>query len=277
MELRNSIDGGRGLYDTFVQLMDFITGIFKTSLGRKYLMAITGAGLFGFVVMHMLGNLLVFAGPAAINEYAAKLHALGPLLWVARIGLLGMVGLHIWSAIKLTSENREARTVEYDAAVEPVDAHRRGDIVAKFAARTMIFSGLIIAAFAFYHLAHFTWKVPQINGAGTEDFESYYVADDFTTPLAKGEEGKNHADVHRMINEGFSVPAVSIFYVVAVGLLCFHLSHGLSAMFQSLGVKNKNIAPWMDRFAVGASALIFLGYISIPVSVVIKKWLDKLA
>ena len=277
MELRNSIDGGRGLYDTFVQLMDFITGIFKTSLGRKYLMAITGAGLFGFVVMHMLGNLLVFAGPAAINEYAAKLHALGPLLWVARIGLLGMVGLHIWSAIKLTSENREARTVEYDAAVEPVDAHRRGDIVAKFAARTMIFSGLIIAAFAFYHLAHFTWKVPQINGAGTEDFESYYVADDFTTPLAKGEEGKNQADVHRMINEGFSVPAVSIFYVVAVGLLCFHLSHGLSAMFQSLGVKNKNIAPWMDLFAVGASALIFLGYISIPVSVVIKKWLDKLA
>jgi succinate dehydrogenase / fumarate reductase cytochrome b subunit len=269
LELRNSIDGGRGLYDTFVQLMDFITGIFKTSLGRKYLMAITGAGLFGFVVMHMLGNLLVFAGPAAINEYAAKLQALGPLLWVARIGLLGMVGLHIWSAIKLTSENREARTVEYDAAAEPVDAHRRGDIVAKFAARTMIFSGLIIAAFAFYHLAHFTWKVPQINGAGTEDFELYYVADDFTTPLAEGKEGKDHADVFKMIVTGFQVPAVSVFYVVAVGLLCFHLSHGLSAMFQSLGVKNKNIAPWMDGFAVGASALIFLGYISIPVSVLV--------
>ena len=70
-----------------------------------------------------------------------------------------------------------------------------------------------------------------------------------------------------MIVTGFKVPAVSVFYVVAVGLLCFHLSHGLSAMFQSLGVKNKNVAPWMDRFAVGASALIFLGYISIPVSV----------
>ena len=267
MEHRNSIDGGRGLYDTFVQLMDLITGIFKTSLGRKYLMAITGAGLFGFVVMHMLGNLLVFAGPAAINEYAAKLHALGPLLWVARIGLLGMVGLHIWSAIKLTSENREARTVEYDAAVEPVDAHRSGDIVANFAARTMIFSGLIIAAFAFYHLAHFTWKVPQINGAGTEDFELFYVAADFITTLEGGEEGKDNADVFKMIVTGFKVPAVSVFYVVAVGLLCFHLSHGLSAMFQSLGVKNKNVAPWIDRFAVGASALIFLGYISIPVSV----------
>ena len=266
MELRNSIDGGRGLYDTFAQSMDFITGIFKTSLGRKYLMAITGAGLFGFVVMHMLGNLLVFAGPAAINEYAAKLQALGPLLWVARIGLLGMVGLHIWSALKLTSENREARTVEYEAAAEPVDAHRRDDIVAKFAARTMIFSGLIIAAFAFYHLAHYTWKVPQINGASA-DFESFYVAEDFVTPLEGGVEGKDHADIFKMIVTGFKVPAVSVFYVVAVGLLCVHLSHGLSAMFQSLGVKNKNIAPWMDRFAVGASALIFLGYISIPVSV----------
>ena len=246
--------------------MDFITGIFKTSLGRKYLMAITGAGLFGFVVMHMLGNLLVFAGPAAINEYAAKLQALGPLLWVARIGLLGMVGLHIWSALNLTSENREARTVEYEAAAEPVDAHRRDDIVAKFAARTMIFSGLIIAAFAFYHLAHYTWKVPQINGASA-DFESFYGAEDFVTPLEGGVEGKDHADIFKMIVTGFKVPAVSVFYVVAVGLLCVHLSHGLSAMFQSLGFKNKNLAPWMDRFAMGASALIFIGYISIPVSV----------
>ena len=236
LELRNSIDGGRGLYDTFAQSMDFITGIFKTSLGRKYLMAITGAGLFGFVVMHMLGNLLVFAGPAAINEYAAKLQALGPLLWVARIGLLGMVGLHIWSAIKLTSENREARTVEYDAAAEPVDAHRRGDIVAKFAARTMIFSGLIIAAFAFYHLAHYTWKVPQINGAG-RGFRIVLCGGRFHTALEGGEEGKDHADIFKMIVTGFKVPAVSVFYVVAVGLLCFHLSHGLSAMFQSIGGK----------------------------------------
>jgi len=246
--------------------MNLIKGIFNTSLGRKYLMAITGAGLFGFIIAHLLGNLLVFAGPAAINEYAAKLHAMGPLLWVARLGLLGMVGLHIWSAIKLTSENREARTVEYDAAPEPVDAHRRNDFVAKFAARTMIFSGLIIAAFAFYHLAHYTWKVPQINGAGA-DFETFFVKDDFVTPLEGGVEGENNADVNKMIVTGFKVPAVSIFYVVAVGLLCFHLSHGLSAMFQSLGLKNKNYGKWMDCGAPLVAALIFLGYISIPVAV----------
>ena len=260
--------------------MNLIKGIFNTSLERKYLMAITGAGLFGFIIAHLLGNLLVFAGPAALNEYAKKLHDLGPLLWVARLGLLAMAGLHIWSALKLTAENREARTVPYEGAVEPVDQHRRDEFVAKVAARTMIFSGLIIAAFAFYHLAHYTWKVPQINGISGEfkgDFETYYVHETdgdnnqtaFVSPLPQGEgaEGENASDVYRMVVNGLKVPWVVGFYVVAIGLLCVHLSHGLSAMFQSLGIKNKNIAPWMDRFAVGASALIFLGYISIPVSV----------
>ena len=87
--------------------MSLAHNIFNTSLGRKYLMALTGAGLFGFVVMHMLGNLTIFAGPAAINEYAAKLHSLGPLLWVARIGLLVMAAIHIWAAVKLSSENKK--------------------------------------------------------------------------------------------------------------------------------------------------------------------------
>ena len=75
-------------------------------------MATTGIGLVGFIIAHLLGNLLIFAGPAALNEYAKRLHDLGPLLWVARLGLLGMVGLHIWSAIKLTAENRKARPVD---------------------------------------------------------------------------------------------------------------------------------------------------------------------
>ena len=89
--------------------MNLFKGIFNTSLGRKYLMAITGAGLFGFIIAHLLGNLLVFAGPAALNEYAKKLHDLGPLLWVARLGLLGMAGLHIWWAFRTftkTTQNR---------------------------------------------------------------------------------------------------------------------------------------------------------------------------
>ncbi len=277
--LFNSFDGGAEFVRYIPQPMNLIKGIFNTSLGRKYLMAITGAGLFGFIIAHLLGNLLVFAGPAALNEYAKKLHDLGPLLWVARLGLLGMAGLHIWSAIKLTTENREARKVPYEGAVEPVDQHRRDDFVAKFAARTMIFSGLIIAAFAFYHLAHYTWKVPQINGISGEfkgDFETYYVheTDDgnqtaFVSPLPDGEgaEGENASDVYRMVVNGFKVPWVVGFYVVAIGLLCVHLSHGLSAMFQSLGLKNKNYGKWIDCGAPLVAVLIFLGYISIPVAV----------
>ena len=260
--------------------MNLIRGIFKTSLGRKYIMAITGAGLFGFIIAHLMGNLLMFAGPAALNQYAAKLHSMGPLLWAARLGLLGMVGLHIWSAIKLTSENREARVIEYEGEVDPVDGHRKDDIVTRFAARTMIFSGLIIAAFAFYHLAHYTWKVPQINGLDA-DFEAEFFVHEtdgennqtaFVTPLPEGagKEGEHAADVYRMVVAGFKVSWVSGFYVIAIGLLCFHLSHGLSAMFQSLGLKNKKYGPLLDKFAIGASILIFLGYISIPVGVLVE-------
>lgn len=256
--------------------MSLVRNIFNTSLGRKYLMALTGAGLFGFVVMHLLGNLTFFVGPAAINEYAAKLHSLGPLLWVARIGLLAMVAIHIWAAIKLSSENKKARQVRYEGAVDPVDAHRKNQIVSRYASRTMIYSGLIIAAFAIYHLAHYTWKVPQINGVD-EDFETFYVHEKdaglnqlaFETPLpeGKGEEGKNAVDVHRMVQTGFSVWWVSVFYVFAVGLLCVHLSHGLSAMFQSLGIKTRASEKLINRFACAFAWLLFIGYISIPLGV----------
>lgn len=256
--------------------MSLVRNIFNTSLGRKYLMALTGAGLFGFVVVHMLGNLTIFAGRAAINEYAASLHSLGPLLWVARLGLLGMVAIHIWAAVKLSAENKRARQVRYEGTVQPVDEDRKSEIVSRYASRTMIYSGLIIAAFAFYHLAHYTWKVPQINGVDA-DFEEFYVHDKdvgekqiaFVTPLPKGEgkEGKNAVDVHRMVKTGFGVWWVSAFYVLAVGLLCIHLSHGLSAMFQSLGFKTKATEKLVNRFACAAAWLLFIGYVSVPLCI----------
>ncbi|MDD9866600.1 MAG: succinate dehydrogenase cytochrome b subunit [Verrucomicrobiales bacterium] len=254
--------------------MSLAHNIFNTSLGRKYLMALTGAGLFGFVVMHMLGNLTIFAGPAAINEYAANLHSLGPLLWVARLGLLAMVAIHIWAAVKLSAENKRARQVRYEGAVQPVDEDRKSEIVSRYASRTMIYSGLIIAAFAFYHLAHYTWKVPQINGVDA-DFEEFYVHEEdageeqvaFVTVLPEGKEGANGADVYRMVKTGFGVWWVSAFYVVAVGLLCVHLSHGLSAMFQSRGFKTKSTEKLINRFACTASWLLFIGYVSVPLGV----------
>ena len=241
-------------------------------------MALSGAGLFGFVVVHMLGNLTIFAGPAALNQYAAKLHSLGPLLWIARLSLLLMVGVHIWAAIKLSSENKRARKIQYEGTVEPIDTHRKSEIVSRYAARTMIYSGLIIAAFAFYHLAHYTWKVPQINGLNS-DFETFYVHEKdageeqiaYTTPLPEGEgkEGENAVDVYRMVVTGFGVWWISIFYVISVGLLCIHLSHGLSAMFQSLGFKSKASQHVINRFAFTAAWLIFAGYVAVPMSILL--------
>ncbi|MED5454360.1 MAG: succinate dehydrogenase cytochrome b subunit [Verrucomicrobiota bacterium] len=258
--------------------MSLISNIFGTSLGRKYLMALSGAGLFGFVVVHMLGNLTIFAGPAAINQYAAKLHSMGPLLWVARLGLLTMAAVHIWSAIKLASENKHARQVQYEGAVQPVDTYRKNKIISRYAARTMIYSGLIIAAFAFYHLAHYTWKVPQINGTDS-DFETFYVYEKdmgkdqiaFETPLPKGlgKEGENAVDVYRMVTTGFGVWWISIFYIISVGLLCIHLSHGLNAMFQSLGFKSKPSEKLINRFAYTSAWLLFLGYVSVPISIML--------
>ncbi|MED6313893.1 MAG: succinate dehydrogenase cytochrome b subunit [Verrucomicrobiota bacterium] len=262
--------------------MWLVRNLFNTSLGLKYLMALTGAGLFGFVLMHMLGNLTIFAGPAAINQYAAKLHSLGPILWVTRLGLLVIAAIHIWSAFKLSSENKKARKVCYEGTVKPVDTDRKNEIVSRYASRTMIYSGMIIAMFAFYHLAHYTWKVPQINGVeqinGNDvDFEEFFVYEEdagekqvaFVTPMPKGEgkEGENAVDVYRMVTTGFSVWWVSVFYVIAVGLLCVHLSHGLNAMFQSLGIKTRTTEKLISRFACTAAWLLFIGYTSVPLGI----------
>lgn len=209
-------------------------------------MAVTGMGLFLFVTLHMLGNLQVFLGWESLNRYGAFLQGTGELLWVARAGLLVLVGLHIWSAIKLSAENKAARPQAY-ANYNPV--------ASSYASRTMLMSGLIILAFIIYHLLHFTVQVKGINLTG-RDFHELTDA-------------KQRHDVFAMMILGFKSPIVSAFYVIAMFLLFLHLSHGVSAMFQSLGWKNQSYAPLIQKFAVVASWLIFIGYISIPIAVLL--------
>lgn len=230
-----------------VLCMKILTNLFRSTVGRKILMALTGAGLCAFAVMHMIGNLQVFLGPEAINRYAHFLQSNLELVWPARLGLLAMIGIHVWSAISLSSENRAARPVAYAGGVKPT--------AASYASRTMVMSGLIIAAFVIYHLLHFTVKTPDVNFTGK----------DFRVLL---DEQKRH-DVYTMIKLGFSKPAVSVFYVIAVGLLCLHLSHGVRAMFQSLGLKNKAWSPVIDRLAIAVSILLFLGYAAVPLGVLL--------
>jgi succinate dehydrogenase / fumarate reductase, cytochrome b subunit len=220
--------------------------LFRSTLGKKYIMALTGIGLFIFVVGHLLGNLQIFLGPEALNRYASFLKSNAEFLWLARGGLLLLVGLHIWSAIQLTLENRAARPIAYGGNPKPV--------AASYASRTMIMSGVILASFVVYHLLHFTLFVTPINLTG-HDFGA----------LHDPQTGKH--DVFRMMVLGFSNGWVSLFYIVSIGLLCMHLRHGLTAMFSSLGLKAPHFSGAIEKFAAIAAWGIFLGYISIPLAV----------
>jgi succinate dehydrogenase / fumarate reductase, cytochrome b subunit len=226
--------------------MSIITNIFKSSLGKKYIMAGTGLVLFLFVIAHMAGNLQIFLGPEAINRYGNFLQTTPEILWPARVVLLVMIGLHIWSAVKLTAENRAARPTAY-AEYRPVGS--------TYASRTMFMSGLIIFVFVVYHLLHYTVQVPAINLTG-KNFETFT-------------DSQSRHDIFKMMVVGFHNPLVSAFYLLGVGLLCLHLSHGVTSMFQSLGWRNDAYRPWLDGLARWLAVLIFLGYASIPIAVLL--------
>lgn len=231
--------------------MNALVRLLRSSVGKKFLMAVTGIGLVLFVVGHLVGNLQIFLGREAINRYAALLHSNTELLWAVRLGLLAMVGLHVWSAAQLTRENRRARPLDYAGAPAPA--------AASYASRTMLMSGLIVAAFVVFHLLHFTAQVPAVNLTG-QDFRTFQEA--------TGEAGGRH-DVFKMMIVGFRQPVVSLFYVVGVGLLCLHLSHGVRAMFQSLGWLSPRCIPFTVRLGQGVAWAVFLGYVSIPVAVLL--------
>jgi succinate dehydrogenase / fumarate reductase, cytochrome b subunit len=226
---------------------------FQSTLGKKYVMAITGVALFGFVIMHMLGNLQIFLGSDTINAYGAFLKSKPELLWLARILLLVMVVLHIVSAIQLSAANKRARPIGY-GAYQPVGS--------SYASRTMLMSGLIIFAFIVYHLLHFTVAVPQVNLLpASPDFPR---ADFLALRDAQGRH-----DVFRMMVLGYSNIWVSGFYILGMALLCLHLSHGVSSMFQSLGLKTQRFGAAIDRAALGFAILIFIGNSAIPLAVLL--------
>ena len=226
--------------------MKVITNIFGSSLGKKYIMAVSGFILFLFVVGHLAGNLQFFLGADSINRYGHFLQTNVELIWPARIFLLLMIGLHIWSAINLSIENKAARPIPY-ADWNPTTA--------SYASRTMLMSGIIIFIFIVYHLLHYTVQVQYINFTG-QSFVTF-------------EDPQKRHDIFKMMVVGFKNPWVSGFYIIGIGLLCLHLSHGVSSMFQSLGLKNKVYGPCLDRGSQIIAWLIFLGYVSIPISVLL--------
>jgi succinate dehydrogenase / fumarate reductase cytochrome b subunit len=248
--------------------MNIITRIFKSSLGRKYIMAVSGFILFLFVIGHLAGNLQIFLGQEAINRYGDFLQSNPELIWPARLVLLLMVTLHIWSASRVSVENKQARPVAY-AEYRPIGS--------TYASRTMLMSGLILLAFIIYHLLHFTVQVQAINGTG-RDFREFHepgpaglaaapASQTAQSQAPAGSEGRH--DIFKMMVVGFSNTWVSGFYVLGMALLCLHLSHGASSMFQSMGWNNEAYRPFLDQAARGVALLIFLGYTSIPVAILL--------
>jgi succinate dehydrogenase / fumarate reductase, cytochrome b subunit len=212
---------------------------YEAQIGKKAVMAVTGVLLFGYVIAHLIGNLQIFSpNPNQINAYAAFLHNPNNILalWVARLTLLAAVVMHIVASVQLWLQNREARPVSY---------HKKADVPASYAARTMKWSGPIVGAFVIFHILHLTV------GA--------------VLPLE--ELGANAPDVRTNVIAGFQNYGVSAFYIVAIVLLCIHLYHGLWSLFQSLGMSHPRYTPALKRGSAAFAILIAIGNISIPVAV----------
>jgi succinate dehydrogenase / fumarate reductase cytochrome b subunit len=204
--------------------------------GKKAVMAVTGAAMFVFVIGHLAGNLQVFEGPEKLNQYGKLLHDLGELLWPVRIVLLLCVTLHIIATVQLALVKKRARPVGYSA---------KKAIASSYASRTMYWSGPIVLAFIIFHLLHLT--------AG------------YVHPGSEFIEG----DVYHNVVSGFQVWWVSVWYIFSVVLLGLHLRHGLWSAFQSLGMNHPRHTPILKSAAWVIAVAITLGYISIPISVLL--------
>ncbi len=214
----------------------------NSSIGKKLVVAITGALLVVFLLGHLAGNLLTFQGPTAMNDYAEFLHDMlhGMGIWIARIGLVVMFILHIAATIALTRENRTAKAGRYE---------HDATVTASKSSRIMIWSGLVVLAFIVFHLLHFTIRIDPV--------------------LANMPDPDNPGrhDAWGMVITGFQNPLVAIFYMIAMTLLCSHLSHGIGSIFQTLGLRSKKTGAAIDKLSLGLAIVIWLGFVSIPISV----------
>lgn len=223
----------------------------QSSIGKKWIVALTGIVLVGYVIGHLIGNLQIFLpaneGVRQINQYGHFLHSLGLGLWAVRIFLIACLLLHVFTTIQLAIENRAARPARY-AVVRREKASLPG--------LTMAISGLVVLAFIIFHVLHFTTHA--VAAAGFRDLQPVPIS-------AHG--GESGWDVYGMVIRGFQNPFVSAFYILGMVLLSMHLSHGFGSLMQTLGLNTRKLAPlWINGGRVLA-VLICLGFISIPIAV----------
>ncbi len=213
---------------------------YRSGVGKKWVMAVTGIVLLLYVLAHMIGNLKVYLGPSEINEYGEALRDLGghlaprtSILWALRVGLLLAFVLHIHAAYSLTLMNRRARPVGYQAP--------RDYVAANYASRTMRWTGVIVGLFVIFHLMDLTW------GAGGGRFV--------------------RGDPYRNMLHSFERWPVAIMYIAANLALALHIYHGAWSMFQSLGLNNPRYNAWRRSSATAFAIVIGVGNVSFPVMV----------
>lgn len=216
--------------------------LYRSALGKKYVMAITGIMLMGFVFAHMVGNLKMYAGADDLNHYGEFLRQLlYPILpkyaaiWGLRLGLLAAVVLHVHAAWSLTRMNQAARTVKYQS--------QRDYIAANFASRTMRYTGVIVLLFIIWHLLDLTVGASFVN----PDFVYAKPYENAVASLSR-------------------IP-IGLFYVVANLALGVHLFHGAWSLFQSLGWNNPRFNAWRRNFAIAFAAIIVVGNVSFPIAI----------
>lgn len=227
-----------------------VSRIWSSTIGRKYLVALTGIVLTLFLLGHLIGNLLVYVGPEAFNEYAFFLHHMlhGAGIWVFRLVMLTCLVVHVAATISLTRQNKAARqSYEHSATIQ-----------AKKSSLVMIWTGLTILAFVIYHMLHFTARVGN----------DYNTSERYKTIL----DGKEAHNAWQMVIDGFNWWPATLFYVIAMTLLCSHLSHGVQAMFQTLGLRSRKSAGMLDALSLGYAVLIWVGFVSIPVAIQVFKF-----
>lgn len=215
---------------------------YRSAVGKKWVMAVTGIALLGYIVAHMVGNLKVYFGPEEINNYGEALRDLGGhlaprthLLWALRIGLLGAAALHVHAAYSLTYTNWKARGGRY---------RRRDYAAVTYASRTMRLTGTVVLFFVFFHLADLTWGL---------------------TPAASGEFLRG--DVYGNLVASFERVPVAAVYIVANLALGLHIYHGTWSLFQSLGWSSPRFNRWRNHLAVGLTTAVVLINLSFPIAV----------
>lgn len=213
--------------------------IYQTAVGKKYAMAITGIGLLGFVLVHMIGNLHLYEGPYQVHAYAEALRDLGGhlaprtfLLWVMRLGLIGMFAVHIHSAWSLSRMSHKADSAYVGA---------RTYTAATFASRTMRWTGPIILLYVLFHLADLTWG---------------WVDDDWV-----------RGDPYHNVYSSMSAVPIALIYIAANVALAIHIFHGAWSMFQSLGINNPRFNSLRRGIAQGLAGVILVGNLSFPLAV----------